>query len=233
LRDDCIRTDIVGMGCSAGLNGLNTTVNWCRANPDKNALLICVEICSAIYARDKTPRTAIVNSLFGDGAAVALIKKSNKKNTGSRHGHSPRVLDFESCLLPDHIDKLRFDWDESKNCYSFYIDKDTPQAIAAVADRPLYKLLGRHALEKNDISHWILHGGGNAVLCGIRDKLALSDNDLRHTRSVLKEFGNLSSGSFLFSFKKLQEEAIARSGDFGIMITMGPGLAIEMALIEW
>jgi alkylresorcinol/alkylpyrone synthase/polyketide synthase Type III len=229
MRENCQRVDIVGMGCSAGLNGLNTVYNWCNANPNKNALLICVEICSAIYTMDETPRTAVVNSLFGDGAAIALIR-SGQDNMFTRQ---PKIIDFESHLIPEHIEELRFDWDEEKSRYNFFVGKNTPHLISAVADQPLIRLLERNKIQQQQIKHWILHGGGNSVLTGIQNKLSLSDNDLIHTRSVLKDFGNLSSGSFLFSFKRLIEDQSIQSGDFGLMITMGPGLTIEMALLEW
>jgi predicted naringenin-chalcone synthase len=231
LRNDCQRSDIVGMGCSAGLNGLSTVTNWCNANPGKNGLLICVEICSAIYAVDNTQRTAIVNSLFGDGAAAAVLRA--ERNDSEFAGQQPRVVDFESHLIPEHSEILRFDWDEEKGCFSFLVGRATPEVMAACVDQPLKRLLDKHGLVQSDIKHWIFHGGGDAVITGMRIKLGLDDRELRHTRTILRDFGNLSSGSFLFSFKRLAEEDCARTGDYGVMITMGPGLAIEMALIQW
>lgn len=224
FRDDCQRVDIVGMGCSAGLNGLNTVANWCHANPNKNALLICVEICSAIYTLDGSVRTAIVNSLFGDGSAVALLRHEKECQL-------PAILDFESHLIPADSEELRFDWDNHNKSYSFYVGRNAPKSIASRVHQPLDRLLKKYSLTQSDIKHWIVHGGGNAVLSGIRDKLHLSDHDLRHTRSVLKDFGNLSSSSFLFSFKRLIEEKTIQPGDYAVMMTMGPGLAIEMALL--
>jgi hypothetical protein len=63
--------------------------------------------------------------------------------------------------------------------------------------------------------------------------LGLSAFDLRHTSSVLRDYGNLSSGSFLFSYLRLQSEGAPVRGDYGIMMTMGPGSSIETALIRW
>ena len=44
---------------------------------------------------------------------------------------------------------------------------------------------------------------------------------------------NLSSGSFLFSYKRLLEEGKVRRGDYAVLMTMGPGSTIETALIRW
>jgi predicted naringenin-chalcone synthase len=64
-------------------------------------------------------------------------------------------------------------------------------------------------------------------------KLNLSEHDVRHTRSVLRDYGNLSSGSFLVSYERLLQEDIVRKGDYGVMMTMGPGAQIETALLQW
>jgi polyketide synthase Type III len=50
---------------------------------------------------------------------------------------------------------------------------------------------------------------------------------------VLRHFGNLGSGSFLFSYKRLVEEGFVQRGDKGVMMTMGPGSTIETALLSW
>ena len=79
------RVDVVGMGCNAGLNGLQPVAHWAAANPGRFGLLVCVEICSAAYVMDDTVGTAVVNSLFGDGAAAAVI--------GTAPTAGPAVLD--------------------------------------------------------------------------------------------------------------------------------------------
>ena len=243
LRDDCQRLDVVGMGCNAGLNGLNAVASWSAANPGKTAVLLCAEVCSAIYTIDDTPRTAIVNSLFGDGAIACIVQNNQQetkkpkeislKSRTARNILNAKILGFERQIIPQFWRELRFDWDEKKNRYSFHVGKDTPGAIAKVADLPLAKLLKRFDLQKEDISHWVIHGGGNAILVGMQEKLNLTDFDVRHTRSVLRDYGNVSSGSFLFSYNRLMEERAVQPGDFGIMATMGPGLCIEMGLVQW
>jgi len=50
---------------------------------------------------------------------------------------------------------------------------------------------------------------------------------------VLKNFGNLSSGSILFSYKELCREGVIHEGDLGVTIAMGPGTSIETALLIW
>ena len=51
--------------------------------------------------------------------------------------------------------------------------------------------------------------------------------------AVLQDYGNLGSGSFLFSYERLMAEGKVRRGDYGVMMTMGPGSTIETALLRW
>jgi hypothetical protein len=56
---------------------------------------------------------------------------------------------------------------------------------------------------------------------------------MRHTIDVLRDYGNLSSGSFLFSYERLLAEGKTKPGDYGVLMTMGPGSTIETALVQW
>jgi alkylresorcinol/alkylpyrone synthase/polyketide synthase Type III len=56
---------------------------------------------------------------------------------------------------------------------------------------------------------------------------------VRHTIGVLHDYGNVSSCSFLFSYERLLREGITRPGEYGVLMTMGPGSTIETALVQW
>lgn len=229
FRTDCARADVVGMGCNAGLNGLNLSAAWALANPGKNALMVCVEICSAAYVYDATMRTAIVNSLFGDGAAAILVRASER----DERRFAPKVLGFASHIIPAAVGAMRFDWDDEAGKFSFFLDRDIPYVVGANAEIPLRKLLDAHSLRPRHIAHWLVHSGGKKVVDAIKYNVGLSDHDVRHTHAILRDFGNLSSGSFLFSYQRLLEEGKVKRGDYGVMMTMGPGSTVETALIRW
>jgi predicted naringenin-chalcone synthase len=229
-----LRGDIVGMGCNAGLNGLNPVAQWVRNHPDRVGLLVCCEINSAIYVVDDTPRTGIVNSLFGDGAAAAVLTGYSGNGAGSLPFRSlPRVLDFESFCIPEQWAAMRFDWNDDAGKWSFYLDRDIPYVIGFNVREPLERLLARNDLDFSVIRHWVLHTGGGAVIDSVKLSLGIDEHDVRHTRSVLRDYGNISSGSFLVSLERLLAEGCASPGDLGVMVTMGPGAQIETALIEF
>ncbi|MEV4583287.1 3,5-dihydroxyphenylacetyl-CoA synthase DpgA [Nonomuraea jabiensis] len=234
LDPSCGRVDVVGMGCNAGLNGLNAATAWAMAHPGKLAVMVCAEACSAAYVLDSTMRTAVVNSLFGDGAAaVALVAEPAGAGEAGAGQAGPRVLSSASLLITDAIAAMRYDWDDDQGRFSFYIDPDVPYVVGAHAEQVVDRLLTPAGLHRDDVSHWLVHSGGKKVIDAVRVNLALTRHDVRHTRSILRDYGNLSSGSFLFSYERLLREGVVRAGDYGVMMTMGPGSTIETALIQW
>ncbi|MDL5199794.1 3,5-dihydroxyphenylacetyl-CoA synthase DpgA [Streptomyces sp. ALI-76-A] len=228
MRRDCARVDVVGMGCNAGLNALNAVAGWVSAHPGELALMVCIEVCSAAYAFDGTMRTSVVNSLFGDGAAALAL---TARRDGS--GPGPAIENFASWIVPDAVDAMRYDWDDEKGRFSFYLDRDVPYVVGANVEEPLARLLEGKGLRPSDIAHWIIHSGGKKVIDSVRVNLGLTRHDVRHTTGVLRDYGNLSSGSFLFSYERLLDERVAAAGDYGVMMTMGPGSTVELALIHW
>jgi 3,5-dihydroxyphenylacetyl-CoA synthase len=227
FRENVYRADILGMGCNAGLNGLRHVGALAQSNPRKIGLLLCVEICSAAYVYNNKLATAVVNSLFGDGTAAAIITQ-NKSDFG---GLGPVIVDFESHIISEAIDAMKFELEDNK--LSFYLDRDIPYVIGANVEKPVKRLLGRNNLKYRDIDHWVVHSGGKKVIDAIEYNIGLTDYDVRHTLSVLRDYGNLSSASFLFSYKELLRENVVKKGDIGVVITMGPGTTIETALLAW
>lgn len=223
----CSRSDIVGMGCNAGLNALNVVSGWSAAHPGELGIVLCSEACSAAYALDGTMRTAVVNSLFGDGsAALAVI-------SGDTGVPGPRVLKFASYIITDAVAAMRYDWDRDQDRFSFFLDPQIPYVVGAHAEIVADRLLSGTGLRRSDINHWLVHSGGKKVVDAVVVNLGLSRHDVRHTTGVLRDYGNLSSGSFLFSYERLADEDVTRPGDYGVLMTMGPGSTIEMALIQW
>ncbi|MFI6625025.1 3,5-dihydroxyphenylacetyl-CoA synthase DpgA [Streptomyces sp. NPDC050528] len=239
----CSRVDVVGMGCNAGLNALNGTAAWSMAHPGQVAVLLCAEACSAAYVMDATMRTAVVNSLFGDGAAAIALLADPPDTAGPAPGElpgdspgssaGPRLLGFASHLISDAIGAMRYDWDDDQHKFSFYLDPDIPYVVGAHAERVVDRLLDGAGLRRSDVAHWLVHSGGKKVIDAVRVNLGLTRHDLRHTTGVLRDYGNLSSGSFLFSYERLLQEGRIRAGDIGVLMTMGPGSTIETALVQW
>lgn len=227
LRDNIGRVDILGMGCSAAMNGFQVATGMAKSQPGKIGVMLCVEICSAAYVYNSKMYTAVVNSLFGDGAAAAVIRDDDDDTWEQ----GPVIVDLEPHIVTEAIDALKYQMEGTK--LSFYLDRDIPYLIGQNVEKPIKRLLGRNGLEIRDIDHWVIHSGGRKVVNALQYNLGLTDYDVRHTLHILQNYGNLSSASLLFSFNELRHEGLVREGDLGVLIAMGPGTSIETGLISW
>lgn len=234
LSTSCSRLDVVGMGCNAGLNALAASASWAASHPGEPALMVCIEVCSAAYVFDDTMRSAVVNSLFGDGAAaVVVVAGEGGPPRGDGAPGGPELLRFSSHLIPDAVSAMRYDWDDDHGKFSFYLDPEVPYVVGAHAEQAVARLLAGTEVRQSEVAHWIVHSGGKKVIDSVRLNLGLSRHDLRHTTGVLRDYGNLSSGSFLFSYERLLAKDAAGPGDHAVLMTMGPGSTIELALARW
>lgn len=229
FRVNCHRMDLVGMGCNAGLNGLNPVSAWVAANPGKLALMVCCEINSALYIYDQSMATGVVNSLFGDGCAAISLRCDIKDDVQM----APQILHFESHLIPDTWKAMSYHWNTEHGKFSFNLDRDVPYVLGAHAQIPVGNLLKPFGLQVRHINHWIIHSGGKKVIDAIKYTVGITAHDVRHTTATLREYGNVGSGAFLFSYKHLLQENSIKRGDYAVMMTMGPGSTIETALLKW
>ena len=222
LRHDVQRADLVGMGCAGAMPGLQRAFEYVRAYPERRALLVTVEVCSACYYVDDSLETVVGNAICADGAAAVLVGAGTA---------GPELLGFETLLEPSYIDTVGFEFRSGK--LRIVLSKDIRTVAGGLADAVIGTTLGRQALKKEDVRHWIVHSGGRKVIDGIRDAAGLGEDQLASSRCVLRNFGNMSSPTVLFVLDDVIRRAAPARGDLGLMLAMGPGLAIETALLRW
>lgn len=237
FKSDLYRLDIVGMGCNAGMTALRTASTL--SSQGMVGVVLCCEICSAIYVRDESIRTGVVNSLFGDGATSVVVAPKNQpslvRSNKNNDGHpSIEMIDFASLTLSDQHEAMRFEWNELQKKWSFCLSKQIPFVVGDNIIHPIKSLLQKNNLKKEEITHWTIHTGGAAVIDGVIRNLNLTEWDLRHTRSVLRDYGNITSGSFLVSLERLLGESQAiKNNDLGVFAAMGPGATLEVGLVRY
>ncbi len=224
FRPDVRRADLVGMGCSGAMPGLQYVVNCVRSHPEWKCLLVTVEICSACYYIDDSLETVVGNAICGDGAAAVVVAAEGNATY-------PRVLDFESLTDPSYIDSVGFQFRNGK--LRIVLSKDLRSIAGGMAAKVIASLLCRHGHSFDAVRHWVIHSGGRKVIDGIRSALSLTEEQVGSSRRVLREFGNMSSPTVLFVLRDRVSDAGPQRGDLGVMLAMGPGLSVEGALVQW
>jgi alkylresorcinol/alkylpyrone synthase len=223
LRPDVFTLDLVGQGCGAALPNLRTAEALLAAGRAVKVLSICVEVCSAAFYLDDDPGVLISACLFGDGAGAAVL--ANKPQPDRRR---IEWKSGSSCLAPDKRDTLRF---EQKNgMLRNILLLQVPQIASDEAARLLNESLAAAGVKRDRIAGWILHTGGRDVLLALRDKLGLTESDIRHSTAVLREFGNLSSPTVFFVLERALHDTVPDG--LWWMSAFGAGFSCHGALLE-
>lgn len=215
-----------GLGCAAAIPTLQRTVDFLRANPGRRALMLAVEICSACYFLDNTMETVIGNAICADGAAAFVL--GSKDHANPRY---PQIVDFESFLDSAQIDQVGLNHRDGK--LRIVLGASIQHLAQKMIEVALGRLLERHGLSYSDIRFWIIHPGGRKVLDNVQRHFGMTDDQLCFSRTVLRNYGNMSSPTVMFVLDEIVRNGDPQSGDLGIMVALGPGMAAEVALCKW
>jgi predicted naringenin-chalcone synthase len=222
LRSDVLALDLVGQGCGAALPNLRTAAALLSAGHARRVLSICVEVCSAAFYLDNDPGVLVSACLFGDGAgAVVLTNEPNGR----------RRIEWKmsgSLQSPADRDLLRFE--QKQGMLRNILTPQVPTLAAEQAAKVLGQVLTRANLSQADVKGWVLHPGGRDVLAAVTEKLGLRETDVRWSRAVLEEYGNLSSPSVFFVLQAALGDSIPDG--YWWMASFGAGFSGHGALLE-
>jgi alkylresorcinol/alkylpyrone synthase len=93
--------------------------------------------------------------------------------------------------------------------------------------------LAAHDLAPGDVSSYIAHPGGPAVIDAVEQGLDLSHGALDASRRSLAAIGNLSSASVLVLLRDVLHGGEARPTGSSLLFAMGPGFCAELVLLRW
>ena len=217
--------DIQGMGCGAALPALAAAANFLSGSPEQlSALVNCTEICSAAIFWDNDLGLILSNSIFGDGSATVVL-------TNRADLPGPEIIDYAAVVFPEKREDLRFTTDQGR------LRNKLSAAVPAVAARGVEivvnELLGKNGLRRDEIGLWASHSGGRKVLEVIQDKLGLADKALDFSRETLRDYGNMSSPSVLFTLEKIMSAARPRPGDHVMLLSFGAGFSCYGMLLRY
>jgi polyketide synthase Type III len=226
FKNSVQRASIVGLGCAGAVPALQRVTDFVRANPHRKALMLAVEICSACYFVDQTLETVVGNAICADGAAAFLLSETN-----DTHILYPRIIDFESFIDSERIEEVGLQHRNGK--LRIVLGESIQHLAGPMIERALQPLLQRHGLSRSQVRFWVVHPGGQRVIDRVQKHFGMDDALLRFSRSVLRNYGNMSSPTVMFVLDEIVRSGEPRARDWGVMIALGPGMAAELALLRW
>jgi alkylresorcinol/alkylpyrone synthase len=140
-------------------------------------------------------------------------------------------VDFETFLDPGQIEKVGLRHQDGK--LRIILGASIHKIAGPMIEKALERLLHRHGLSRSDIRFWVLHPGGRKVIDDLQLYLDLTEAQMRFSRHVLRNYGNMSSPTVMFVLDEVVRKGDPQPGDIGIMVGLGPGMAAELALLRW
>ncbi len=217
------RVHVGFMGCYAAFPALNMARAFCAEDPNAVVLVVCLELCSLHLEPSEEVDDILAFSVFADGASAALVTGQPPAS-----GAAFRFESMDSTIAPDSESDMAWTIGDKgfKMVLSTYVPKILEANIGGVVD----PVLEQSGWTRDDITHWAVHPGGRAILDKVRNGLDIDDAPLTASRSVLAEYGNMSSATILFVLK--ESLANASSGEKAMAMAFGPGLTVETGLFE-
>jgi alkylresorcinol/alkylpyrone synthase len=218
---------VVGVGCASAVPLVRLAAPAVQQSPARKALIVAADVMSGILSlatsgdhRAKTVGSAI----FGDGCA-ALVLDAGAGATG------PAVVASQVHHIAGSLGAVRMKLAGSDSY--LHLEPDLPEA-AAVGLAPLVgEFLAPLGLSREDIDHWIVHPGGRRILERVQEALSLSDEQIGVSYEVLANHGNTGTPTIFYVLDETIRRCAPAHGELGLMVTIGPGVAIGVMLLAW
>ncbi|MGI8946043.1 MAG: 3-oxoacyl-[acyl-carrier-protein] synthase III C-terminal domain-containing protein [Thermoleophilaceae bacterium] len=227
LRPDTDKYHLVGVGCASAVPLLRLAAQALRDRPGEQALVVASESVSGFLSpvAPGAEKTKVIGaSLFGDGAAAALVAVDPR-------AAGPAIVATAVHQVPGTFDHVRFAVAGEDS--HMQIARELPEIAEAGVPGLVDGFLARHGLDRGAIDHWPVHPGGRGILEGLQAGLGLSAEDLAPSAAVLAEHGNVGTPSAFFVLARLIADRDPRPGDLGLAVTIGPGVTVGMMLLRW
>lgn len=231
LRRNIGRLTVNFMGCAAAMNGLRAACDHVKACPHQKALLVCLELSSVNAVFDDDLNDVIIHSIFGDGCAAAII--GSQEVAEARARGQIIIRDHLSYLIEGTQDGITLRIRD--NGITCRLSRQLPDYIEAGVGAVIGNFLAERQMTKADIDLWAVHPGGTRIIQKSQSALALTDEQVACSWSVLRDYGNMLSVSILFVLERMlqQHQTVPSSQTAtGLAFSFSPGVGVEGMLFE-
>ncbi|MHC2998390.1 type III polyketide synthase [Microbacterium sp. HJ5] len=209
------------IGCAAAMPGLRLASRIAESDPAAVVLVVCVELCTLHIRPSPDPQQIVAASVFADGAAAAIVTAD--PDAGRAGGLE---LDrFATALTSEgEADMV---WTIGDHGFEMILSAEVPRIVG----REIRGAVDRFLAGETTPDVWAVHPGGRSVLDRVEGGLDLAPSALDASRSVLRDFGNMSSATIMFILERMLRDDAVADGARVAALAFGPGLTVESALL--
>ncbi|GAB4452017.1 MAG: 3-oxoacyl-[acyl-carrier-protein] synthase III C-terminal domain-containing protein [Anaerolineae bacterium] len=226
MRPNLRRSALIGMGCHAGLTGLDRAMLALAALPGSRALLLALEFGTLHFQHGSKIDDMVAGAIFGDGLAAAVIGPAAPE----RGGHF-RLL--RTATYADYSRQAMMGVHPTDTGFQIYLSTRVAKTLRELVPPQVDSFLQQAGLSRADVRFWGIHPGGAKIVEYLGAALGLPDDALRFSRSVLRQYGNMSSATIFFVLDEIIRQGRPQPGDIALLQSFGPGLTIELCLARW
>jgi predicted naringenin-chalcone synthase len=221
MQANITRTSVNFMGCYALVHALKLAHAYCKTQANAKVLIVAIELCSLHWQDGYSMEQIASTMLFADGCVALSI--SNEVSKGG--------LELASFYSEVHGNSLSdMSWNIAETGFLMTLSAYVPDILAENIEGLLQNALTNLGIEKNQIKHWAIHPGGKKIVSEIQKALQLQDEDTTISKSVLNDYGNMSSVTLGVVLLRMMEKVNTDEYIFGT--AFGPGLTMESLLLK-
>lgn len=213
------------MGCYASVPGVHLGAQLTRALESGQTLsVLSTELCSLHLDPLATDSDQVVsNILFADGCAHMILGREKTRN-------SLALLAHYEAMIPNSSPYMAWDLQDSR--FHMTLSRKVVTQLNKVIREHLTLFLEAQGLRRADVSRYAIHPGGPRIVESIQETLEVDDESVKHSKSVLKMYGNMSSATLPHVWLAMQEDSSVKSGEIIVSMAFGPGLTLTMNLLQ-
>lgn len=221
LKPTIERTIIGFMGCYAAINALKLANHLVRSEKSAIVLILNIELCSLHLQIANNLTDLMPFLIFADGCSASIV---SSETVGIK------IDSFYSTVLTNSKDQIT--WAIGNSGFEMVLSKLVSRSITLGLPKSIKQITKGRKLQ--DFPHWAIHPGGRSILDAVQKSIGLSNEALRPSRQVLRQFGNMSSASLMFVLKEIIEQKNTGkfASGYGCAMSFGPGIALESMLFE-
>lgn len=225
------RTPLFGLGCAGGTSGVAKAHEWLLGHPEKNVLIVCVELCSLTFQpEDSRVSNFVGTALFGDGASAVLVIGDQSPLRQKAKVSLAKTLKTSSRTKRHSTDAMG--WKVIDTGFEVIFNKSIPRLVKEFWSVHAREFAEEQGWKISEFPFIIAHPGGRKVLEGYRESFNLEEQVLEIPKKILKSHGNMSSPTVHFVLHEALKKQPAK-GTRSIMTSLGPGFSSEIVSLEW
>jgi len=214
-----LRIPVYQHGCLGGVFSLALA-----SKLEFSEIFVCsYELCSLLFQNNDEVAQMMGAILFGDGIGAAVVSKTPKQPL-------LKMLASADYVIPKSEQALGYSISDVAT--KLVLSPQVPILLKEYVPQFVNTFLAKHGLHVGELNALLCHPGGPKILDNVFEALKIPREKMESSYRVLREHGNMSSASIFFVIDDFFKKAKYRSGEYVLILGVGPGVSLEAILCQ-